>query len=100
MQVAIDPVVLAGEPHLMIAFIAPTRRRRSSKLVGRESFQILRRGNETKHLLVIRDLTDEKVEPLRSLEPPVTEELRVVRCNDQWWTIHRSRQPLDLFFPI
>src|ERR1700752_3645701 len=61
--------------------------------------QIHRRGGQLKDLLIMRSLSQEKVEKLRALEPPVSKELCVEGTEHDWLDGKHSVQLLDLLNP-
>src|SRR6266511_5089113 len=58
--------------------------------------QIVLGGDEREDLLITARLADERIEPFRALIPPMTEQLGIVRRQDQRRHIHRGGEVLDL----
>src|SRR5262245_36776841 len=81
-QRGVDPVVRSVQPDLVIASLAPARRSWKARRYGRRVREDVPGRGERDGVLVVRELADEEIEPLRALEPPVAEQLGVVRRDE------------------
>ena len=57
--------------------------------------QVVAGGGQLHRLLIVGQLADQEVEPLRTLEPPVTEQLGVEQRGDDRRPVHVRRAALD-----
>src|SRR3981081_3927990 len=85
----INPGVGRIEPNFEMTFIPPGRCGRLDRLLGRMAGQIFARRRELKILLVERDFADEELEKARSFKPPMSEQFRVERNDDDRIDIER-----------
>src|SRR5258708_30919458 len=99
MKVAINPVILTVQPHIVKTVVAPARHRGRSNLISRELFEVLRQGDELNGPLFQGNLADEVVEPTRALKPPMAEQFSVVGRDNQRPAVHPPPPRLPLFRP-
>src|SRR5262249_60075465 len=84
------------EPVLVVSLPSPRRGGRRRNLVGRMTIQVVARANRFDRVLVVVELAEEIAEKDRPLVPPVAEQLRIVRADDDGRAIHAARETFGL----
>ncbi len=85
---AIDPIVGAFEPNVAISLVAPARERRLRNLNLRVLVKIIGHRDHLDGLLIPVHFAEQEVEPIRTFEPPVAIQLRVIGRQDNRRAIH------------
>ena len=97
LQVRINPFVRFVQPRAPVTFLAPARRAGRGDLIGRMAVQIFARRDERKDLLVVKNFAREIIQKLRPFIPPMAEQFRVVRRDDQRRAVQKAGDALGLF---
>src|SRR5476651_1662380 len=92
----INPFVRLVQPRAQVTFLSPARRARRGDLVRRMPSEIFAGRDERNVLLVVESLAREKIQKLRAFIPPVPEQFRVIRRDDERRTVQKSGELLDL----
>src|SRR5258705_9804583 len=92
----INPFVGFIEPHLPVAFGAPTGSCGSRDLVGWMAVQIITWRNQRERLLVVIGFANKEIEKLHPFVPPMTEQFGIIRREHQGRPVHNLGETCDL----